>query len=139
MRYFVHMGKERKSTHIVNSVLNLCHAKISGTSFIILPLVNHQWLQQLFETDLTSHAVTRFTRTCFTITEHLYRFTVYKFKSIKMFTTKKRPRKSLINMVILKLTFWTCLMPIFHFYTDHKNKTSGFLTFSGGVEMEHLP
>ena len=29
-------------------------------------------------------------------------------------------------------------MPVFHFYTPWKRqKTSGFLTFSGGIEMEH--
>ena len=27
--------------------------------------------------------------------------------------------------------------PMFHFYTPWKHKTSGFLMFSGGIEMEH--
>ena len=31
----------------------------------------------------------------------------------------------------------TYFIPMFHFYATWKHETKGFLTFSGGTEMEH--
>ena len=37
----------------------------------------------------------------------------------------------------INIFYLTHFKPMFHFYTPWKQKTGGFLMFSGGIEVEH--
>ena len=66
-------------------------------------------------------------RSCLSVFDHFVGLAII---GLFFFTNMKKKGK---NTLVL-----THLSPVFHFYTPQKRqKTKGFMTFSGGIEMEH--